>query len=230
VHEKGQGTVRHITLNGCGARYRAPVLFITLGLGVLAACSGDDAEAIPVTTSTEVAPATPAAVATSPAIPSTSPTASPPSAQGTAPVGTPLVATGAARSGGVVISVSDLTLSYEIDYCPIDGWLAETGGQTFGDRTDGIPASDGRMWATVMMSVMRFNGGQPSDWSFVLATPPGVSSAQNERRLTSGPNILGSSMDLELSDHEARFTTHFLDAGAPRSDGPLAGGVTVTCK
>lgn len=142
------------------------------------------------------------------------------------PEPTPLPLTRAA----VAIIAGGLQLDYEIDGCPVTAWAdpAIGDGITFGIYPIGVTANDGREWATQMV-VMRITDGVPTDWSFILSTPPGVPSAQNERRLTSSPNVMGMEMSAEITDTLSVFTTAFLDPVRPFAEQLLPGMVTVTC-
>lgn len=132
-------------------------------------------------------------------------------------------------SARVEIVADDLTLAYDIGLCPIRQGAAEfVTGATFGTRESSAAGSDGREWATQLV-VMRIEDGVPVDWSFILSTPPGVPSAQNDRRLTSGPGVLDVTMGLDITESTAVFTTDFLDPVRPFADRLLPGTVTVTC-
>jgi hypothetical protein len=77
------------------------------------------------------------------------------------------------------ITAGDLTLSYEYDqpWCPIGP------GNTFGTYPDGVPGTDGRDWSTQMF-ILGWSDGQPTDWSFILSTPPGVPGGSGPARST----------------------------------------------
>lgn len=132
-------------------------------------------------------------------------------------------------SARVDIAAGDLTLAHDIGLCPIRAGAAEfIRGATFGTRDSSASGSDGRDWATQLV-VMQVDGGVPVDWSFILSTPPGVPSAENDRRLTSSPGVLDVTMSLEITEARAVFTTAFLDPVRPFADRLLPGTVTVTC-
>jgi len=145
-----------------------------------------------------------------------------------APTEPPTPAPPALTAADVSVTAGDLVVEYAIDRCPVAAWngAALSPGVTFGIYPDGAAASDGRQWATQMV-VMRFANGTPADWSFILSTPPGVPSAQNERRLLSSPGVMGMEMSAEIAPAQATFTTLFLEAA---TSSLLPATVTVTCR
>lgn len=193
--------------------------WIAVGLAsMLVACSATvDGGAAP-------AESGPVASSTSAVSPTPTPTTAPTRAATPLPTPTPPDFTAA----DVVVTAGDLTLEYAVDRCPVIAWTGDAlgPGVTFGIYPNGTPASDGRQWATQMV-VLRMTNGTPADWSFILSTPPGVTSAENDRRLMSGPNLRDMEMAAEVTDGRAVFMTRFLD---PAASALLAGTVTVTCR
>jgi hypothetical protein len=213
-------SVRRSTLVGSPAWGRL-VSSAALGLAlILNGCTGAGTGAV----SDAPSPSLPADP--SPSSESTATTQGTPSSE-PAPTEAPTPVPPVLTAAEVSVTAGDLVIEYAIDRCPVTAWngAALSPGVTFGIYPNGAAASDGRQWATQMV-VMRFANGTPADWSFILSTPPGVPSAQNERRLLSSPGVMGMEMSAEIAPAQATFTTSFLEAA---TSSLLPATVTVTC-
>lgn len=197
-------------------------------VALLAGCAAPAAD-VPVSQAASQADSDSSAPVEPANVPSSEPTAALTPSPPPAPTPTEAPTPESFTSARVEIVAGDLTLAHDIGLCPIRQGAAEfITGATFGTRESSAPGSDGREWATQLV-VMRVEDGVPVDWSFILSTPPGVPSAQNDRRLTSSPGVLDVTMSLEITEARAVFTTAFLDPVRPFADRLLPGTVTLTC-